>query len=587
MKSLAIAKVPAARKVYGTAELKGSEWHIKAEPHVAIRLRRLFKKAGKQIGVVRLAATDEVSRDILWFTERYPLEVTPRDGLEAKARAFDERVQRFDALLSGRIEPRAFDLAIPLRAYQQVAAELGIQSGGLLIADDVGLGKTASAIGMLSDPSTRPALVVTLTHLPKQWEREIFRFAPSLRTHVIKKGTPYDLAKTKRSKDAPQPTLFTPEQMAPRFPDVLICSYSKLAGWAEALAGKVRTVIFDECQELRRDGSQKSDAAKLIAEACEYRAGLSATPIYNYGIEIFNVMEVLRPTALGSRSEFLAEWCKGYWNPDKARIHDPRAFGSYMREAGLMIRRTRADVGRELPELTKSVHYVDADASALERLSAGVAELAKLIVERGGTWKDRGAASRELDWKLRQATGIAKAPFVADFVKLLCESGEKVVLYGWHREVYSIWADKLKGYRPVFYTGTESIAQKDEAKRAFCEGDARILVMSLRAGAGLDGLQGHCRNVVFGELDWSPGVHEQATGRVHRDGQGDPVMAYFLVSDEGSDPIVMDVLGIKREQVEGIKNPTGDGLIEKLEKSGDHIRKLAEAYLAKHGKGAS
>jgi hypothetical protein len=45
---------------------------------------------------------------------------------------------------------------------------------------------------------------------------------------------------------------------------------------------------------------------------------------------------------------------------------------------------------------------------------------------------------------LRQATGIAKAPFVADFVRLLVESGEKVLLYGWHREVYSIWRDKLK-----------------------------------------------------------------------------------------------------------------------------------------------
>lgn len=584
MTQLALAKEPAARKVYGTAELKGSTWHVTTEPHVAIRLRRLFKRSGRQVGTVKLANTNEICRDLLWFTARYPLDVTPRDALEEGATAFDERVQRFDALLAGRIDPRPFDMALPPRRYQQVAASLGLEAGGLLIADDLGLGKTVSAIALLSDPATRPALVVTLTHLPRQWERELFRFAPELRAHIIKKGTPYDLAKTKRSKEAPQPTLFTPEQMAPRFPDVLICNYHKLAGWAEALAGKVKTVIFDECQELRRAGSQKYEGARHIAEACEYRIGLSATPIYNYGIEIFNVMEVLRPGALGSQSEFLEEWCKGYHDPDKARIAKPRAFGTYMREAGLMIRRTRSDVGRELPPLSKVVHYVDADPAALERLSQGIAELAKLILDRTGKWDERGKAARELDWRLRQATGIAKAPYVADFVKLLCESGEKVVLYGWHREVYSIWADRLKDYNPVFYTGTESVTQKEAARKAFCEGDAQILVMSLRAGAGLDGLQGSCRIVVYGELDWSPGVHEQGGGRVHRDGQSDPVTAYYLVSDEGSDPIVMDVLGIKKEQVDGIKNPSGE-LLEKLEKSGDHIKRLAEAYLSKKERG--
>ncbi len=579
MSSAAIAHAPAARKVYGTATLMGSTWHIQAEPHVLIRLRRLFKRVGKS-GAVNLANTDEICRDLLWFTERYPLDVTPRDALERGAESFDDRVQRFDALLAGRIDPRPFDLAIPPRHYQQVAAALGLQAGGLLIADDVGLGKTVSAIAMLSDASTRPALVVTLTHLPRQWESEIARFAPALRTHVIKKGTPYEITTARRAKAAHHPTLFKAEEMTARFPDVLICNYHKLAGWADALAGKVRTIIFDECQELRRSDSQKYVSAQVIAQACEYRIGLSATPIYNYGIEIFNVMEVLRPSALGSQSEFLEEWCKGYHDADKARITEPRAFGTYMREAGLMIRRTRSDVGRELPELTKAVHYVDADPNALERLSAGVAELAKLILDRSGKWEERGKAARELDWRLRQATGIAKAPYVADFVKLLCESGEKVVLYGWHREVYSIWQDRLKDYKPVFYTGTESIPQKDAARDAFCSGESQVLVMSLRAGAGLDGLQGHCRIVVFGELDWSPGVHEQAVGRVHRDGQGEPVTAYFLVSDEGSDPIVMDVLGIKREQVDGIKNPSGE-LIEKLEKSGDHIKRLAESYLAR------
>lgn len=569
-------------RTYGTATLKKSEWHVDAEPHVAIRLRRLFKRAGRQVGTVKLHSTDDVCRDLLWFTQRYPLEVEPVGELERRADAFDARVEAFAGLLDGRIEPRDFKLAIPARAYQRVAADLALQAGGLLIADDVGLGKTASAIAALTPAETRPALVVTMTHLPKQWQREIERFAPALRTHIVKKGTPYDVTKTRKRATDGQLALLSAKEMAPPFPDVLICNYAKLAGWSETLAGKVRTVVFDECQELRRDGSQKYLAAKLVANACDYRIGLSATPVYNYGIELFNIMHILRPGALGSRSEFVEEWCKDFGGMDaaKAPVSNPKAFGTYVREAGLIIRRTRTDVGRELPHLTKSIVHVEADEKALDVVAADVAELARIILSAGGAWQAKGQAARDIDWRLRQATGIAKAPYVAEFVRLLVESGERVVLYGWHREVYSIWLDRLKSCAPVLYTGSESSTQKEESRRAFIEGEAKVLIMSLRSGAGLDGLQGNCRNVVFGELDWSPGVHEQAVGRVHRDGQGDPVMAYFLVSDSGSDPFLMDVLGIKREQVEGVRDPNAQ-LVESVKT--DAIKMLAEGYLRQRG----
>ncbi len=148
----------------------------------------------------------------------------------------------------------------------------------------------------------------------------------------------------------------------------------------------------------------------------------------------------------------------------------------------------------------------------------------------GDTEEKRGQkmqASEELSGLVRQATGIAKAPYVAAFVRMLVESGKKVVLWGWHRAVYDLWMDALKDLKPVLYTGSESSTQKEAARTAFVEGDARILVMSLRSGAGLDGLQGVCDTGVFGELDWSPGVHDQCGGRIHRDGQPNPVFLYF------------------------------------------------------------
>jgi hypothetical protein len=84
--------------------------------------------------------------------------------------------------------------------------------------------------------------------------------------------------------------------------------------------------------------------------------------------------------------------------------------------------------------------------------------------------------------------------------------------------------------------------------------------------------------VVFGELDWSPGVHEQAIGRLHRDGQTDTVTAYYLQADEGSDPVIADVLGVKRQQIEGFRDPDGP-LVRQLATDLDRVKKLAESFL--------
>jgi len=82
-------------------------------------------------------------------------------------------------------------------------------------------------------------------------------------------------------------------------------------------------------------------------------------------------------------------------------------------------------------------------------------------------------------------------------------------------------------------------------------------------------------------LDWSPGVHEQSTGRIYRDGQPQKVISYFMLSDSGSDPIVSDVLGLKRAQATGIVDPTADVLQQRVDV--DAVKNMARAYLAQHG----
>lgn len=548
-------------RTYGRIRYVEGNWRIDAEPHVALRLKRVFGKLAKHgsSGMI-LSDTPENARDLEWFLSRYPMEVEDLDLLQGRAKQHRESVVRCEELLGGRDNPRVFDLAKPARDYQSRATEILLTRRRLIVGDELGLGKSLIAIAAMTQPEARPALVVTLASLPRQWEKYCREFAPGLNTHIIKTTTPYKLP-----------------QFFGHGPDVLICSYHKLACWVEFLRQYVRFVVFDECQELRRPEAQKYQAARQIAGNGKYCVGLSATPIFNYGGEFHSVAEVISPGQLGTREEFVREWCIEHGV--KPRLKNPRAFGTYLRDNFVMIRRTRKDVGRELPDVIRIAHTVDSDARKLHEIKGTAGELAQIILRRVQTTKERRwTAAGEFDMLMRQATGIAKAPYVADFVRILCESGEQIILCGWHREVYSIWAEKLRDLNPAWYTGSETSGQKEAHKEDFVTGRSQVLFMSLRAGQGVDGFQDVCSTIVFGELDWSPGVHEQCIGRIHRDGQGDAVKAYYLVTDDGADPVISDVLGIKREQVEGIRNPDRP-LLERLDRGGDNIVRLAKSYL--------
>lgn len=552
-------------------------WEVDCERHVRNRLKRVFPAANQYATqAVSLSDTPENCRELLWFMERYPMEVPELKRLKKGAREHEAMERKVSQLLATSTCDTDFELALPPRDYQKTAAALCEATGGLLLGDKVGLGKSVSAMCSMTRAAYLPALVVTLPHLQTQWQEYLAKFAPNLKTHILKSTQPYALDKLDRKKkgQAAEPA---------RMPDVIICNYHKLHGWADDLAGRVQYVVFDEIQELRRDDSLKYTAAFEIAQEAKLRMGLSATPIYNYGAEFYNVVHVLRPGVLGTREEFHREWCQD------GLIKDTKAFGDYLRREGLLLVRTRKDVGRELPPVNRFVQPVDIDMAALNQVRSAATDLAQAILRANENYRnERFQASGQFDILLRQATGVAKAVPVANFVKMLLESEEKVVLFGWHHEVYRIWLDELKSFKPVMYTGMETPKQKEESKKAFIEGDSRVLIISLRAGAGLDGLQEVCRTAVIGELDWSPSVHEQNIGRLDRDPESGaldelgPVFAYFLVAEEGSDPVISDILGLKRAQLDGVRHAEEE-LVQALQTDPDHIKKLAARYLEQMG----
>lgn len=546
----------ATTRNYGELWLDGESWNLKCEPHVAMMAKRVFGKIPKgQAGTFTLPDTPETCRLLDWFLKLYPLTSPDLPRLYESSDRHVESILRLSQLIDTKYSAREFSLKIQPRSYQAVAAEVYFNCRGLLLADDVGLGKTCTAICSFTERSNLPGLVVCPAHLTRQWQAEIGRFAPDLETHVLGKKSPYELPK-----------------MLGRGPDVIISSYHKMDGWAQVLGEYVKSVVFDEAQELRKEDSAKYRACRHVAHMAKARLALTATPIYNYGEEIFNLIDVLRPGVLGTRDEFKTEWCT-----DKL-LRDPVAFGSWLREQGIMLRRTRRDVSRELPPVTTITQSIDTDHSPLHDIEDAAHELARIIMsDEGGAGFEKMQAASELDVMVRQATGIAKAPHVAAFVEMLLENGEPVVLFGWHRAVYDLWQSRLAKHAPAFYTGSESPSKKQAEVKRFLDGQTNLLIVSLRSGAGLDGLQKRCRTVVIGELDWSYSVHEQCIGRVARDGQTDPVTVYYALADTGSDPMVAEIIGLKRSQSDGLRGENR-GPIQQVD-SRDGIRRLAESYL--------
>ena len=546
------------------------------KPHVAMRIKRFMPKVNvHNHNTIILSATPEVSRDLELFLSdsRFQMEIEPGDReiltqLSQKHRDTEKIVE--DLMRGKFVEGPPRLMKLPPRDYQILAAELWRAVRGYLLADEVGLGKTVSAVAGMVEPGRLPALVVTLTHLPFQWEEEISKFT-DFKVHILKKATPYDVTKFCGGK----------------FPDVLVSNYHKLSGWARTLTDiGIKSVVFDEAHELRHASSGKYYAAKSIASAAEYILGLSATPIFNYGGEIFNILNIIKPDCLGTWEEFVREWCT--YENGKCLIKDPTGFGIYMRDSGLCLRRTRKEVKRELLPVTIIPHTIEADTETfMSNVDTGVAiELAKRVLARGEDFKgQKMTAAGQFDLRMRQATGIAKAPAVAEFVKYLHEeSQEKILLYGWHHAVFDIWKEKFTAAKIKFvcYTGRETPKQKEEAKQAFINGDAQIMIISLRAGAGTNGLQDVCKIVVYGELDYSPSVHIQDTGRLHRDGQDETVISYYLMAETGSDPVISDILGVKRQQLNGISDPDQE-MVQQPKMDPDYIKKLARDFLTKQG----
>ncbi|MBE0600761.1 MAG: DEAD/DEAH box helicase, partial [Firmicutes bacterium] len=388
--------------------------------------------------------------------------------------------------------------------------------------------KTVQTLALLSHTTAYPAMVIAPAHLLSNWENEINRFVQKaggepLTVHIVKGLKPYTLPQA----------------------DIYLMHYLLLRGWKQYLAdAQIEHVVFDEIQELRHSGTEKYSAASLLADHAGRVIGLSGTPIYNRGAEIWNVINILDFHFLGNFESFTREWCYGYGNQIVAK---PELLGDYLRREGIMLRRTKQDVLYDLPPKRRLVMTIESNHAIYQKLMEPITEKLEQLKNDGElSGSQRSVLKMEIEQGERQATGIAKAPFVAQFVRALLEGGEKVLLFAHHHQVMDRYQKDLHTFSPAFITGRETQKQKESSLERFMGGKTNLCCISLRSASGLNLQQATC--VVFGELDWSPAVHSQAEDRAHRMGQKDSILCYYLVSKGGSDQDMQDALGLKVSQ---------------------------------------
>lgn len=525
-------------------EERTDSWIIKGEPIVCQMAKKLFPgSSGRYKGEARFKRNRRTNGELNWLMMRYPLKIIDTELWDKDLSEAKEHVKkRLEVQLKPqKANPSPLRFNGSLREFQKEGVSFLSLNAPTLLGDEMGLGKTVQALGWISNLDEYPGIIVCPKNIVLQWKDSIEKFIKPP-ANVGQQSLFEDTENTVHIIRGLKPYKLPPASF-------YIIHYGLLRGWKKVLPEQgFQFLIFDEIQELRHSNSEKYSAASLLAESVQNRVGLSGTPIYNKGGEIWNVLNILEMHCLGDWDSFTREWCYGYGSDT---VSDPEMLGDYLRREGLMIRRTKDDVLDELPKKRRVTHYVDYDQSVLDKHIVEALTLIKKLDESNDQL-EKGRLRRQIDRMARQATGIAKAPYVAEFVKMLVEAGEPVVLYGWHHAVYEVWMEELKKYKPVRITGEESEKQKQENKQKFINGETDIIIISLRAAAGLDGLQQRAKVNLFGELDWSPGIHAQCEDRLHRYGQKDSVLNYYLVTKEGMDEEMLDALGFKTAQFVGI-----------------------------------
>lgn len=485
-----------------------------------------------------------------------------------------------------------------LRPFQLEAVEwaLRLREKRILIADQMGLGKTIEAIAILEALNAYPALIVPPASLKLNWQRELQTWVPNRTTTLINSGN----------------------VTVPTTVDVVICNYDLLGDKEEVLSacGKqlkliaFRALIVDESHYVKEPKALRTKAVAELAKNIPTRILLTGTPVLNRPKELISQLKILgRFEEFGGWKTFVYRYCgafrqkfgrREFLNIDGAKNLDE--LNARLR-ATCMIRRTKDEVLAELPakqrtrmpvEITNRAEYQQAEQRLIEwvkeRARQNVAFLESIkhldeeerldAIDEYAESKARKAEKAEAMVKieaLKQVSARGKLAATMQWIEDFMENREKLIVFCHHRDIQETlyrWAEQ-KGYKPAKIEGNQSTEERQvQVDRFQADPTCRIIVSSLQAG-GVGITLTAASDVLFVELGWTPALMEQAEDRAHRISQQNQVNIYYLLGSQTIDEMIDYLIERKRQVV----NAATDG--QAATKSGSILPELIQGLLAK------
>lgn len=501
----------------------------------------------------------------------------------------------------------AFQLRVPCgvvpRPYQLAGIEYLTRVKQVLLADDMGIGKTFQALISAVELSALPLLVICPASLKYQWQNEIAKAYPNLSVHVC------DGRKN--------------QGLVVLSSDVVIINYELLAaGWEDQkkklinlsevglqlIRREWKAIIADESHRIMNPKAQCTIAACRIADAqdVKVRFALTGTPADDRPTKLIGQLQFIdKMKEFGSAWKFrerysgarIAEGRNGkkfVKEAKKAKHH--KELGSRLR-AVCMIRRTKAQVMPELPELQRTVVPVDITNRATydkaeKDVVAFVKQLAyedrkfrdsvahlpeheqKILIEEFANSKERRAKRAEVLVRFNVLMKLAsegKRKAALEWIQDFAETEKRLIVFAFYQETQQYLFEQSK--RTAFHIfGKDNAKARTEAMRQFTETDDSEIYCSVKAaGEGLN-LQA-ASDELFPEICVASGPLNQCEARAHRDGQKNCVNATYLVALNSLDWDTYEVITEKRATSAAIFDDSD--LDENLEK-------LIKKLLARH-----
>lgn len=457
-----------------------------------------------------------------------------------------------------------------LRNYQKDGInrlkQLSTMGLGGILADDMGLGKTLQIIAYIySEKPEKPVLIVCPSSLTYNWQNEINKFTPSVKSLII------DGSAVLRKKLIDSVSEY----------EFVITSYSMLrrdiTDYAET---EFSYCIIDEAQNIKNAKSLNSKCVKSIHS--DYKIALTGTPIENSLSELWSLFDFCNPGYLGDYKEFRTEYEIPVMNGF------PEASMMLRRKTGpFIIRRMKSEVLNELPEKienTMLVNMTEEQGKLYHSFRALAKRHAQSILSSDE--KNKSMEILTLLLRLRQICchpsvfdnaykyGSGKLDLLSEITENAVSGGHRILIFSQFTSMLEIIQKTLseKNISCFYLDGQTPPHERTKYAERFNGGEKSVFLISLKAGGTGLNLTG-ADMVIHYDPWWNPAVTDQASDRAYRIGQKKSVQIIKLASKNTIEEKILSLQEQKRAIADDIirsdslslKNMSADEIIQLFE----------------------